>query len=116
MHALAVNSKKKNFKKNTQKWQTKPPKASTANSGTPNSIASLTSTPQDAADPSLRPNQIFAASLDFCMLDKERCRSVVEVVQSSLVTPYGLRTLSFDDPKFRGNVRWRTTQQRQSLP
>jgi predicted glycogen debranching enzyme len=56
----------------------------------------------DAADPSLRPNQIFVASLDFCMLDTERCKHVVEVVQNSLVTPYGLRTLSFDDPKFVG--------------
>ncbi len=54
------------------------------------------------ADPSIRPNQIFAVSLDYSMLNKETSRRVVDVVNRELVTPYGLRTLSLDDPKFVG--------------
>ncbi len=56
----------------------------------------------DAFDESIRPNQILAVSLDFEILDKERNPSVVDVVNSELVTPYGLRTLSLGDPKFIG--------------
>jgi len=53
-------------------------------------------------DPSLRPNQIIAASLDFSMLDKEKCARVVEVVWKNLFGVYGLRTLSTDDPRYIG--------------
>ena len=54
------------------------------------------------ADASLRPNQIFAVSLDYTMLDPKKSAKVVDVVNRELVTPYGLRTLSLDDPKFVG--------------
>jgi predicted glycogen debranching enzyme len=53
-------------------------------------------------DASIRPNQIFAVSIDFTMLDKDKSLKVVEVVNRELVTPYGLRTLSLGDPKFVG--------------
>jgi predicted glycogen debranching enzyme len=56
----------------------------------------------EGADASLRPNQIFAVSLDYTMLNAADSRRVVEVVNRDLVTPYGLRTLSIDDPKFVG--------------
>ncbi len=56
----------------------------------------------NGVDASIRPNQIFAVSLDYSMLNKEMSRRVVDVVNRELVTPYGLRTLSFDDPKFVG--------------
>jgi glycogen debranching enzyme len=56
----------------------------------------------DGADASVRPNQVFAASLDFAILGKARCRLVVDVASRELVTPYGLRTLSPIDPKFVG--------------
>ena len=46
------------------------------------------------ADPSIRPNQIFAVSLDYTMLDNEKSQRVVETVNRELVTPYGLKTLS----------------------
>ena len=46
------------------------------------------------ADGSLRPNQIFAVSLPHSMLPPEKARSVVETVQTELLTPLGLRTLS----------------------
>jgi len=53
-------------------------------------------------DPSMRPNQILAVSFDYSMLNVEDSRKVVEVVEKDLATPYGLRTLSLDDPKFIG--------------
>ena len=53
-------------------------------------------------DASIRPNQIFAVSLDYTMLDGEKSQKVVDVVNRELVTPYGLRTLSLGDPKFVG--------------
>lgn len=53
-------------------------------------------------DTSLRPNQILAVSLDYSMLNFESSRRVVEIVKQELATPYGLRTLSLDDPKFVG--------------
>jgi predicted glycogen debranching enzyme len=53
-------------------------------------------------DESLRPNQMFAASLDFSMLDRTKREAVVSIVHDKLWTPYGLRTLSPDDPKYRG--------------
>ena len=54
------------------------------------------------ADPSIRPNQIFAVSLDYTMLDNEKSQKVVETVNRELVTPNGLKTLSVSDPKFVG--------------
>jgi predicted glycogen debranching enzyme len=53
-------------------------------------------------DASIRPNQIFAVSLDHNMLDSEKSLKVVGAVNQELVTPYGLRTLSLGDPKFIG--------------
>ncbi len=65
------------------------------------------------ADATIRPNQILAVSLDYCMLDQLKGKHVVDLVNSELVTPYGLRTLSLDDPKFvgkcEGNRRSRDT-------
>jgi len=53
-------------------------------------------------DNSLRPNQIFAVSLHYPLLKGDRARSVVSVVEKELLTPYGLRTLSPKDEKYRG--------------
>ena len=57
---------------------------------------------KEMLDASLRPNQIFAVSLPYSMLNGERARRVVEVVERDLLTPYGLRTLSPRDPQYRG--------------
>jgi predicted glycogen debranching enzyme len=57
---------------------------------------------EKALDASIRPNQIFAVSLDYTMLNNEKSQQVVEAVNRELVTPYGLRTLSLGDPKFVG--------------
>lgn len=53
------------------------------------------------ADTQIRCNQIWAVSMPFTMLDKERERQVVDTVFEKLYTPYGLRTLEVSDPEFR---------------
>lgn len=53
------------------------------------------------ADLQIRCNQIWAVSMPFTMLPREQERAVVETVYRQLYTPYGLRTLSPDDPQFR---------------
>jgi predicted glycogen debranching enzyme len=53
-------------------------------------------------DPAIRPNQIIAVALPDCPLAAEKQRSVVEVVRRELLTPYGLRTLSPADARYRG--------------
>jgi predicted glycogen debranching enzyme len=56
-------------------------------------------------DPSLRPNQIIAVSLDFTMLDNVKANQIVETVQKKLWGAYGLKTLSDDDPRYRGRYQ-----------
>ncbi len=68
-------------------------------------------------DPSLRPNQVIAASLFYSPLDPFQVRAVVDVCIRHLLTPYGLRSLSpFQDSgdpndnyigKYGGNRRKR---------
>lgn len=53
-------------------------------------------------DRSIRPNQIFAVSLPHALLEGEKARRVVDVVEWELLTPYGLRTLSPRDPNYQG--------------
>jgi predicted glycogen debranching enzyme len=54
------------------------------------------------ADASLRPNQTIAVALDFTMLANDKSEKIVDVVQRELVTPYGLRTLARNDPRYKG--------------
>ncbi len=62
-------------------------------------------------DPSLRPNQVIALALIYPLLEGERARAALDVVTRKLLTPYGLRTLSPDDPRYqpvyRGDQRAR---------
>jgi predicted glycogen debranching enzyme len=53
-------------------------------------------------DASIRPNQIFAVSLHFSMLDQDQAAAVVGTVEQHLLTPLGLRSLSPQDPAYRG--------------
>ena len=55
----------------------------------------------NALDASIRPNQIFALSLPHRMLDEERERCVLDVVERELLAPAGLRTLAPTDPQYR---------------
>ncbi|MBI3892015.1 MAG: glycogen debranching enzyme N-terminal domain-containing protein [Candidatus Wallbacteria bacterium] len=52
------------------------------------------------ADVSLRPNQLFAASLPHPLLDPERTKRMLDAVRSRLLTPCGLRTLASNDPRY----------------
>ena len=56
----------------------------------------------DLTDASIRPNQIFAVSLPHSPLAPERRRAVLDTVTRHLLTPRGLRTLSPDDPRYKG--------------
>jgi predicted glycogen debranching enzyme len=56
---------------------------------------------ESASDTSLRPNQLFAISLDHPVLDAGRWESVINIIEKKLVTPLGLRTLSPDDPEYK---------------
>jgi predicted glycogen debranching enzyme len=54
-------------------------------------------------DHSVRPNQIFAISLDHPVLAVDRWHSVLEVVERELLTPVGLRSLSPNNPDYKEN-------------
>ncbi|MDI6859430.1 MAG: amylo-alpha-1,6-glucosidase [Methanocellales archaeon] len=56
----------------------------------------------DEKDPTMRPNQIFLASLDFQMIDDDMREKVVKTIWDELWTPYGLRTLSTKDDGYVG--------------
>lgn len=52
-------------------------------------------------DPSVRPNQILAVSLPYSPLDVSIQRRVLDEVAASLLTTYGLRSLSPEHPSYR---------------
>jgi predicted glycogen debranching enzyme len=54
-------------------------------------------------DASLRPNQLFAASLTPSLLTEDQMRSMLQKVTETLLTPLGLRSLSPDDPSYCKN-------------
>ncbi|MBN7813246.1 glycogen debranching enzyme family protein [Algoriphagus sp. H41] len=56
----------------------------------------------DEKDWSIRPNMIFATSLPYIMLNEEKNDKILEVVKSKLLTTKGLRSLSPDDPGYKG--------------
>ncbi|MGL6021710.1 MAG: amylo-alpha-1,6-glucosidase [Chitinophagaceae bacterium] len=54
-------------------------------------------------DMSLRPNQIFAIAFPYSLIkDKEKELSIFKSVRNKLLTPKGLRTLSPEDPAYKG--------------
>jgi predicted glycogen debranching enzyme len=48
-----------------------------------------------------RPNQVFAISLDYPILDQERWEAVLQVVRAQLLTPVGLRSLAPGHPDYK---------------
>ena len=55
------------------------------------------------ADATLRPNQILAAGgLPLALLEGERARAVVDIVERELSTPLGLRSLAPGEPGYAG--------------
>jgi predicted glycogen debranching enzyme len=65
----------------------------------------------DFKDASIRPNQIFAVSLPFSPLTAQQQKAVVDCVERELLTPFGLRTLSPKDNRYKsryeGDIRQR---------
>ncbi|MBC8154046.1 MAG: glycogen debranching protein, partial [Bacteroidetes bacterium] len=65
--------------------------------------------PGGTPDTSIRPNQIYALSLPFPLLNPVAQKQVLATVEKHLYTPYGLRTLSPQDPAFAavyGGDQW----------
>ncbi len=62
-------------------------------------------------DPACRPNQVFAISLEYPVLEESRWEPVLNVVKDRLLTPVGLRSLAPGDkdykPKYDGDLRSR---------
>jgi predicted glycogen debranching enzyme len=61
-------------------------------------------------DTSIRPNQIFAVSLPFSPLASQQQKAVVDCVEKELLTPFGLRTLSPKDNRYKGAYEGDTRQ------
>lgn len=53
-------------------------------------------------DASIRPNQIFAVSLPYPLVEGPAAEQIVQVVRNNLLTPRGLRTLAPSNPAYRG--------------
>lgn len=52
-------------------------------------------------DPNLRPNQLFALSLPYAILDDNtKAKAILKIVEEKLYTPVGLRSLSPDDKRY----------------
>jgi predicted glycogen debranching enzyme len=49
----------------------------------------------------VRPNQVFAISLDYPVLHETRWKPVLDKVTEQLLTPFGLRSLSPDNPDYK---------------
>lgn len=60
-------------------------------------------TPRGSNDPTLRPNQLFAVSLEYSPLTPEQQKAVVDVCGRSLLTSMGMRSLSPEHPDYRGD-------------
>ena len=56
-----------------------------------------------ARDEKIRPNQILAVSLPYCALPPAQMRAVVERCGRDLLTSYGLRSLSANEPGYLGS-------------
>jgi len=51
-------------------------------------------------DSSLRPNQLFAISLPFALIEGKQAKAVLKIVTEKLYTPVGLRSLPADDERY----------------
>ena len=54
----------------------------------------------EGPDWAIRPNQVFALSLPFPLIEGERARRILSVLDEHLLTPRGLRSLSPSDPAY----------------
>jgi len=58
-------------------------------------------TADKTADKSFRPNQVYAVSLPFTLLNPPECKLVLNSIKEQLLTAYGLRSLSTSDSAFK---------------
>jgi glycogen debranching enzyme len=58
----------------------------------------------------VRPNQIFAVSLPYDLLERDQQQAVVRTVERELLTPAGLRTLERGDPEYHGRYQGSPTE------
>ncbi len=65
-------------------------------------LADVVDTPR-GDDLSVRPNQVFAVSLPYPLLEGAEAAAVVDAVGETLLTSYGLRSLSPSDPGYHGD-------------
>ncbi|HSG64606.1 MAG TPA: amylo-alpha-1,6-glucosidase, partial [Gammaproteobacteria bacterium] len=68
-------------------------------------LADVIDGPAGDADSSLRPNQIFAVSIDAGLLDSAQQKAVVDVCGRKLWTPLGLRSRARDDSSYVSHYR-----------
>ncbi len=54
----------------------------------------------DEYDETIRPNQLYAVSLPFSMLNEEQEKNIVNICYRHLYTPFGIRSLSVEDDRF----------------
>ena len=52
------------------------------------------------AETQIRPNQVWALSLPYNMVEKPQALRILDVLEKELYTPYGMRSLSPLDPEF----------------
>jgi predicted glycogen debranching enzyme len=57
--------------------------------------------PDGTRDASIRPNQLFAASLPYPVIARAQAARMVKIVAQHLLTPCGLRTLAPSDPAYQ---------------
>ncbi len=63
----------------------------------------------DYKNTDIRPNQIYAVSLPFQLLSKDKAKQVLNVVTEKLLTPRGLRSVSADHQEYKpvyGGDQW----------
>jgi predicted glycogen debranching enzyme len=58
---------------------------------------------EDDMEAHIRPNQLFAIGLPFTCISKEKAAKIITTVKRHLVTPYGLRTLSPQNPLYQAD-------------
>jgi predicted glycogen debranching enzyme len=68
----------------------------------------------DYKDMSVRPNQLFAASLPYSPLTDDKKYKVLQKIEQELLTPRGIRTLSPKNPDYNGKYSGNITERDKS--
>ncbi|MEP6596088.1 MAG: amylo-alpha-1,6-glucosidase, partial [Ginsengibacter sp.] len=53
-------------------------------------------------DATLRPNQLFAVSLPYALIENDKAKAILNIVKEKLYTPVGLKSLTSDDVNYIG--------------